>query len=500
MDNEESPLLPRDGRNQILFASYHSGSKQQDDCGDNDSPDGTRYQMTGAADDPNGSETMLCRGHACCHNDPASSRKCWCGLEVSNGSKVYDNFCQTISGETRIVELEYRIHRRIRIMLAMAVVGLVTVLFLATWIVKSAKPPKLPVGPYQLRDKIEGNDLFQAFTFFKGDDSAGSRGYNSYVDRDTAWDLDIAKVKWEKTGVSRRHRIEPFVYLSSAPTKEGPRQSIRLESIQRYDRGLFIIDIRHMPTGCGVWPAFWLTDEAHWPNNGEIDIIEAVNYQSDAKTALHSVEGCTMENAPLGTMTGIWDEAQYVPDIWTGLPDATKRPARDCFVYARHQWLNQGCAVTNSDGGTIGGPLNDKGGGVFVLEWDPIYQHVRSWVFTPRESMPENLALALRTAHLPIRQQVAPNPGLWPLSYSFFPIGPGTGCPASPFQHMRMVINTAFCGSAAGGRFQIDCPEQSKTYESCEEWIQSNPSELLEVYWKIRGVYVYERAWVHAAL
>jgi hypothetical protein len=63
---------------------------------------------------------------------------------------------------------------------------------------------------------------------------------------------------------------EPFLYVGSAPTEAGPRESIRLEGKQRFNRGLFIIDVRHMPAGCGVWPAFWLTDEANWPVNGEI--------------------------------------------------------------------------------------------------------------------------------------------------------------------------------------------------------------------------------------
>jgi hypothetical protein len=42
---------------------------------------------------------------------------------------------------------------------------------------------------------------------------------------------------------------ETFVILSSSPTEEGPRNSIRLEGRRRFNRGLFIIDLRHMPAG-----------------------------------------------------------------------------------------------------------------------------------------------------------------------------------------------------------------------------------------------------------
>ena len=43
--------------------------------------------------------------------------------------------------------------------------------------------------------------------------------------------------------------------------------------------------------------------------NGEIDIVEGVNYQSVAKTALHSTQICKMDDVPLGTKTGGWDTA-----------------------------------------------------------------------------------------------------------------------------------------------------------------------------------------------
>lgn len=60
----------------------------------------------------------------------------------------------------------------------------------------------------------------------------------------------------------------------------------------------------YLYTGCGTWPAFWLTDEANWPVNGEIDIVEGVNYQDTAKTALHTTKECRMDDVPEGSKTG----------------------------------------------------------------------------------------------------------------------------------------------------------------------------------------------------
>jgi hypothetical protein len=69
--------------------------------------------------------------------------------------------------------------------------------------------------------------------------------------------------------------------------------------------------------------SLWLTDLVNWPVNGEIDIVEGA--QSVAKTALHSrTKGCSMDDIPLGTMTGEWTR-QRVPNAKTGIPDMTVR-------------------------------------------------------------------------------------------------------------------------------------------------------------------------------
>ena len=43
------------------------------------------------------------------------------------------------------------------------------------------------------------------------------------------------------------------------------RPSVRLTSKKSYDSGLVILDLAHMPVGCGTWPAFW-TVGPNWPD------------------------------------------------------------------------------------------------------------------------------------------------------------------------------------------------------------------------------------------
>lgn len=384
-------------------------------------------------------------------------------------------------------------------------------------------PPNQPVGPYSLVERQEGEDFFGYYTFYDGPDSVGSNGFVNYVSHEKATSIEIANVTYEvdildqvyhrkkrmsvnkssddtapenDADFSTADKTEPFLYLKTAPTKEGPRDSIRLEGKRRFNRGLFIVDVRHMPVGCGAWPAFWLTDEANWPVNGEVDIVEGVNFQSEAKTALHTTKGCDMYDVPAGTMTGTWDTAVGIPDKKTGIPDMTFREAKNCFVYDPHQWINQGCVAIDNSGGSLGAPLNEKGGGIFALEWDPANRHIRTWVFSPHTTVPENIVESIRTAGAQSEaDRIMPNPESWPLPYGYFPIGDQTNCDGTKFRNMRLILNTAICGSVTGNRFFLDCKNESKAFKSCNEYIRSRPEALDEFYWKIRGVYVYQREW-----
>ena len=350
-------------------------------------------------------------------------------------------------------------------------------------------PTGQPTGPYQLVDRQVGEAFFDAYRFWDGPDSLGSAGHNVYVGKPKADELGLFAID-----------AEGDVIMKSTPTPDGPRSSIRLEGRQRYDRGLFILDVAHLPNGCGVWPAWWMTDEAHWPDHGEIDIVEGINTQTVAKTALHTRESCSMfAHVPDWEHTGVWDRSTGLPDTYTGFPDfETSVPADDCWAMAPHRWANQGCVMMSQEEGTIGEGFNQNGGGVYILEWDPANRYIRSWVFGTE--LPANLQEALSTAALPKHQQVAPDSDTWGTPYAYFAIGETTGCSADHFQNMRMVFNLAFCGTVAGNRFTKDCPALSEEFNvegdpilSCNAYIESNPDALDEAYWKIRGVYVYER-------
>jgi hypothetical protein len=350
-------------------------------------------------------------------------------------------------------------------------------------------------GPYKLIEHQTGEKLFDYYDFYQGADSIGSAGYQTYVDSKRAKELNLVNV------TKRDH--EEFIFMQSAAGAKGKfRESVRLEGKTRFNRGLFILNVAHMPSGCGVWPAFWMTDEEHWPNHGEIDILEGINTQSVVKTALHTSDSCSMyAHVPAWAKTGVWDTSTGLPDTFTGQPNYINRVEADnCWVMAPHQWANQGCVAVSTENGTIGEPMNEIGGGVYVLEWDPVKGYIRSWVFKQGQ-IPDNLQASMDTAGSEHdTDSVRPDPSEWPVPYAYFAIGQGSGCSNDHFQDMRLVFNLAFCGTVAGNRFFQDCPALSREYNvsndsvlTCNAFIASEPESLRDAYWKIRGVYVYER-------
>jgi hypothetical protein len=359
----------------------------------------------------------------------------------------------------------------------------------------------LPSGPYRLFQLQDADNFLDHYEFYVGEDSVGSAGYNTYVTKDTAVEHKLVEAVGSSSITERSFVIRSAPGSDVGGGTTGPRQSIRLEGTTRFNSGLFIVDLRHMPAGCGVWPAVWLTDEQYWPNHGEIDFIEGVNYQNSVKTALHTSAFCDMyAHVDLTKqMTGIWDRATGIPDTFTGQLDTeTNLPADNCWTGAPHQWANQGCVIESQRPGTLGPDLNAAGGAVFVLEWDPRFA-IRSWVYLNGvDELPPNLAAVLDDG----RGKITPEPDTWGAPYAYFAIGDGSGCSADHFVDMRLVINTAFCGTVAGNRFFTDChvtPAHSldknhNPISACNAYIATDPPEMDEAYWELNSIRVYQRS------
>jgi len=127
---------------------------------------------------------------------------------------------------------------------------------------------------------------------------------NRYVDESTARSLNLSYASDDHFIIRGDHTTR-----LSAQQPKG-RKSVRIQSKKAYSNTgtVMVVDIRHMPTACGTWPALWTCGE-NWPrtwlvsilayvrliftvDGGEIDLIEGVNNVSPNLVSLHTAPGC----------------------------------------------------------------------------------------------------------------------------------------------------------------------------------------------------------------
>lgn len=116
-------------------------------------------------------------------------------------------------------------------------------------------------GSYQLIDDYEPAIFFNKFNFYSSYDP--TYGHVQYVNQSVATSngfVSTTSSNTAKIGVDTTNKWP----------RGGPgRPSVRVISDNTYTHGLFILDIVHMPWGCGTWPAYWLLGP-NWPYTGEI--------------------------------------------------------------------------------------------------------------------------------------------------------------------------------------------------------------------------------------
>ena len=84
-------------------------------------------------------------------------------------------------------------------------------------------------GPYKIVNVHQGKKFFDGFSFYNGADSLGSAGFLTYKNEKDSFDMNLANVTTETTSnpfdPSAPKTAQDFVYMSSKPTEEGPRDS-----------------------------------------------------------------------------------------------------------------------------------------------------------------------------------------------------------------------------------------------------------------------------------
>ncbi|TEB24543.1 laminarinase [Coprinellus micaceus] len=297
-------------------------------------------------------------------------------------------------------------------------------------------------GTYNRRLRTVGEGFYEDFTFEAIPDP--THGRVNYVNRETAERFNLTFGGGE-TFILRSDHDTPL-----DPAGPG-RSSVRLKSVMQYVNHVAVFDIRHMPEGCGTWPAVWEVGD-NWPHGGEIDILEGVNDKGPNAVTLHTNEGCMMHRDRQGQRT----DSVVVEE--------------NCDVAAKG---NVGCPTRLGDAKSYGTPFNANGGGHYAVERSP--QFIKVW-FWPRgdPALPEDAAKGAKVV----------NTDAWGEPAAFFP---ANSCNIDEkFGPQNIIINLTFCGDWAGSVFN-----QDGCLGDCIAHVNGNPSAFQNAFFDFASISTY---------
>ncbi|KZW00245.1 hypothetical protein EXIGLDRAFT_830896 [Exidia glandulosa HHB12029] len=296
---------------------------------------------------------------------------------------------------------------------------------------------------YLLDDDHRGPGFAQNFVWETFNDP--THGRVNYVDQDQAFAKNLSYFTPHKFIM----RVDDENVVSDDARG---RDSVRITSRKSYNDSLFILDIVHMPTGCGTWPAWWtVSKKGPWPAGGEVDIIEGVNNGVDNLSSLHTSSGCTM-NATR-PMTG----------------GAT---STNCDAHVNG---NQGCGVSYTEPASFGAPFNAAGGGWYAIERNGVCG-ISVW-FWSRDS--DDVPIDVQFPSPAVRPDVR-----WGTPSAVFL--PDQCDIDTYFDAHHIVFDDTLCGDWAGEVYNsMGCPG------SCVDFVNNNPSSFKEAYWEINSLRTY---------
>ncbi|KAI1625437.1 endo-1,3(4)-beta-glucanase [Exophiala viscosa] len=339
--------------------------------------------------------------------------------------------------------------RRCWIILGVVIAAIIAIVVaVAVVVTRENRYPNYSELNYSLVDTYSGTSFFDNFDYYTGYDP--SDGFVHYVDADGSADLNLTYAS-SSAAVLR-------VDLSDTDTTTG-RKSARVTSKNTYNDGLFIFDVIHSPYGCATWPALWLSDPSNWPENGEIDVMEATNLAPVGnQVTLHTTKDCTMKVKRKETGTALNSNCLNSTD-----GDA-------------------GCGVRGSTA-TFGEDFNNNGGGVYAMELRDA--GIRVWMFD-RDSIPSDITTSTSNT---TNSTTTPDPSGWGEALADFP---STDCDiSSHFRNQSIIVDIDLCGDWAGQTAYYNT--QSGCSGTCVNYVMEQPGSAYdEAYWEFGSFRVYQ--------
>ncbi|KAL0059167.1 hypothetical protein AAF712_014139 [Marasmius tenuissimus] len=272
------------------------------------------------------------------------------------------------------------------------------------------------VTSYDLVRSYEGQTFFDDWDFYGSWDNL-TLGDVWWLGREDSFSQNLAYINQAGNAILRVDNT------SNVPLNE-KRNTVRITSKDTYAVGsLWVIDLRHIPFGCSVWPAFW-TKGPKWPDNGEIDIIEGINNMAANQMALHSTPGCFLPTQ--GMQTG-------------------KTLVTDCSTDA-------GCTVGELIPNSYGPGFAAAGGGVWATQFDVSGIYIWFW---SRASIPKSIRDSDFSSSLQMFD--------WGLPSAAYP---AIGCNVTEFfSPQNLVLDITLCGKWAGEpeNYLPSCADQGPT-------------------------------------
>ncbi|KAF9016159.1 hypothetical protein BDZ89DRAFT_1022929 [Hymenopellis radicata] len=256
---------------------------------------------------------------------------------------------------------------------------------------------------YDLVHDYSGTSFFDKWDFFGNYDNL-TLGDVWWLNREDAFAQGLAYVNSAGNAIIKVDNMHNVAYNQK-------RNSVRITTQESYSVGsLWIIDVKHVPFGCSVWPAFWTVGPT-WPDDGEIDIIEAINLMPNNQMALHTTPGCFHPPEP--------EQYQISTTLETDCSEAS------------------GCTVLEVQENSFLTGLAVAGGAVWATQFDVAGPSIWFW---SRPNIPASITNSNFSAPLDISQWGPPTAS-YPAKY----------CNITEFfTPQKLILDITLCGNWAG--------------------------------------------------